>query len=121
MAVSKISAVERGREAERLAADWYVRQGAEVLAMNYRVRGGEIDLIVRDGNCIAFVEVKMRRSDKFGAPAEAVTPAKQRLVSRTALRYAQENGLMDEYMRFDVASVCGGQIDVIKNAFDFVE
>ena len=61
------------------------------------------------------------RAELIGAPAEAVTPAKQRLVSRTALRYAQANGLMDEYMRFDVASVCGRQIDVIKNAFDFVE
>lgn len=89
--------------------------------MNYRVRGGEIDLIVRDAACVAFVEVKMRSSDKFGAPAEAVTHAKQRLVCRAAVRYAQENGLMDEYMRFDVACVCGDNIDVIKNAFDFVE
>ena len=43
------------------------------------------------------------------------------VIMREIRAYAQENGLMDEYMRFDVASVCGGQIDVIKNAFDFVE
>ena len=43
------------------------------------------------------------------------------VLSASMLGRAQANGLMDEYMRFDVASVCGGQIDVIKNAFDFVE
>lgn len=121
MAVKDESTVARGRKAEQLTAQWYVEQGAQVLCMNYRIRGGEIDLIVRDEGCIAFVEVKMRASNTYGTPAEAVTPAKRRLICRAALRYAQENGLMDEYMRFDVAGVYDGHVSVYKNAFDFVE
>lgn len=122
MAVNaNVSATARGREGERMAARWYEDGGAVVLCMNYRVAGGEIDLIVRDGDEIAFVEVKARASADFGAPEEAVTPAKQRRICKAALQYAQENGLMDAPLRFDVCAILAGRISVIKNAFDYQE
>ena len=89
--------------------------------MNYAVRGGEIDLIVRHDGCVAFVEVKMRADADFGRPAEAVTPAKRRRVCRAALQYAQAEGLLDECLRFDVAEVCGARVNVYVNAFDYEE
>ncbi|MGI6182618.1 MAG: YraN family protein [Candidatus Fimadaptatus sp.] len=115
------SATARGRRGERMAAEWYEAGGAVVLCMNYRVAGGEIDLIVRDGDEIAFVEVKARASADFGAPEEAVTPAKQRRICKAALSYAQENDLMDAPLRFDVCAILAGRISVIKNAFDYQE
>lgn len=121
MAVSGGGTVARGREAERRVAAWYEARGAQVMRMNYAVRGGEIDLIVRDGDCVAFVEVKMRASAEFGRPAEAVTPLKRRRVCRAALMYAQAQGLLDECLRFDVAEVCGEQVNVYINAFDYEE
>ena len=115
------STVARGRAAERLVAAWYEARGAQVLRMNYAVRGGEIDLIVRHDGCVAFVEVKMRADADFGRPAEAVTPAKRRRVCRAALPYAQAEGLLDECLRFDVAEVCGARVNVYVNAFDYEE
>lgn len=115
------STVARGRAAERRAAEHYRERGAQILAMNYCVRGGEIDVIARQGGYVVFIEVKMRESDAFGAPAEAVTPAKQRRICRAALKFAQENGLLDSYMRFDVCEIMGDNINIYENAFDYSE
>ena len=124
MKTSSISAgnstVARGRRAEAFAVEHYIKNGCEILARNYSVRGGEIDFIARDGNETAFVEVKMRTSLRFGEPAEAITLAKRRRICRAALMYAQANGLLDATLRFDVCEVLPGEIRVYKNAFDYV-
>lgn len=112
---------ERGRAAERMAADIYRERGASVLRTNYRVRGGEIDFIALDGDTVAFVEVKMRASTKSGLPEEAVTLTKRRRICRAALQFAQENGLMDAPLRFDVCAISGGEARIYENAFDYVE
>ena len=65
-----------GQAGEDAVARWYAAAGYDVLDRNWRVREGELDLVVRDQGTIAFCEVKTRRSDAFGVPAEAVTARK---------------------------------------------
>ena len=76
-----------------------------MLARNWRVREGEIDLIARRDRTIVFCEVKTRRGDAFGTPAEAVTPRKQARMRKLAVRWLAENAARADVLRFDVASV----------------
>jgi putative endonuclease len=110
-----------GARGEQLAADWYTAQGYSVVARNWRCREGELDLVVaRDGELV-FCEVKTRSSDRFGVPAEAVTPAKQRRLRVLAARYLAEQAdtpaSRRRGIRFDVASVMAGRVEVIEAAF----
>ena len=73
-----------GRAAERAAAEYLRRRGYRVICVNQRVGRGELDLVVRRGPVLAFVEVKARRSTVCGAPEEAVTVAKRRQIARLA-------------------------------------
>ncbi len=117
--------VSRGRAAEDYVARYLVQQGCEILCRNFAVRGGEIDLIVRDGSCLAFVEVKARRLGSLYAPREAVTRTKRERLIRCAQEYLKrERPALTP--RFDVAEVilCSGdkfavkQMHYLKNAFD---
>ena len=76
-----------------------------MLARNWRVREGELDVVARSDTTIVFCEVKTRRSDAFGLPAEAVTPAKQARIRRLAVQWLADNGEHAAVLRFDVASV----------------
>ncbi len=118
MAVKR-STVARGRAAERQAADAYRARGAEILCMNYRAPGGELDIVALEGECVVFIEVKSRATAKYGAPDEAVTPLKQRRICKAALCYASEHGLMDAPMRFDVCAIDGKGVRIYENAFDY--
>jgi putative endonuclease len=73
-----------GAWGENLATDYLIAKGYEILARNARTSAGEIDLIVRKGELLSFVEVKTRRSTSFGPPEEAITPAKQQRMSDAA-------------------------------------
>lgn len=73
-----------GRAAERAAADYLSARGYRVLARNQRVGRGELDIIVRRGSILAFVEVKARRGERCGTPEEAVSAAKRAQVARLA-------------------------------------
>lgn len=75
---------ELGRRGERLAERHLIARGYRLLARNWRCRHGEIDLVVRDGATIVFVEVKTRSSDAFGHPFEAITPVKLARMRRLA-------------------------------------
>jgi putative endonuclease len=102
-----------------------------VVARNWRSRSGEIDLIVRKDRLVVFCEVKTRTSERFGAPLEAVTPAKVRRLRRlaaewlAAARTSEQRPLgpdmPDLDLRFDVASVMSRSgrhsIEVIESAF----
>ena len=107
-----------GSRYEDYAAAYLEEQGYEILEKNYRWRGGEIDLVGRDGGCLVFVEVKYRRDSRLGAPEEAVDSRKQRRIARTAACYLACRGLdSDTPCRFDVVAVEGKQVRLIRNAF----
>ena len=119
------SRIKVGKIGEALAVEHFRAQGYEIRARNYRTRSGEIDLIVQRGKRVAFVEVKTRRSRKFGPPQAAVTPAKQKQISKVALHYLQTHNLLDTPCQFDVvAVVLSWKFELIKlhhieNAFEF--
>jgi putative endonuclease len=106
-----------GQAGEDRAAAWYLGRGYEVLDRNWRCRDGELDLVVSRGRTLVFVEVKTRRTDRFGIPAEAITPAKQRRLRTLARCYLEATGARPAALRFDVVSILGGQLEVISAAF----
>jgi putative endonuclease len=119
-----ISSKETGIEGEGLAINFLKRNGYRILQKNYRCKCGEIDIIAKDGSTICFVEVKTRRTETFGLPADSVTPAKQNKISRTAQWYMRAHSLLDCNCRFDVVTVMltppnrDKNIRLIKNAFE---
>jgi len=94
-----------GSRGEALAADFLRDKGYEILARNYRVRGGEADLVARADGKIVVVEVKARRSLRFGTPAEAVDRRKTRRVLRAGRSYCRAHGLSLALLRGDVVTV----------------
>ena len=95
---------EIGTKGESFAAQVLQKNGAEILSRNYYTPYGEIDLIVRDGNCIAFVEVKTRRAGSITRPAEAVDRRKQKRIARSAVCYLMAHPA-DLLPRFDVFEI----------------
>ncbi len=94
-------------------------QGLQLLERNFRSRGGEIDLIMRQGNTLVFVEVRYRQSCRYGSPVETVTATKQRRLTTAASHYLQSRNL-DLPCRFDVVGISGPQqekIEWIRDAF----
>jgi len=107
-----------GRDGEQQAALEYQRQGYRVLERNWRVRQGEVDLIVCRYGVLVFCEVKNRSSDRFGSPAEAVDWRKQQQVRSVARRYlASAVGAAPSSIRFDVAAITAGDLTIIEDAF----
>jgi putative endonuclease len=106
-----------GAHGERLAARRYEAAGYRVVARNWRCREGELDLVLRGPGVLVFAEVKTRASDRFGVPAEAVTPAKQRRIRRLAQRFCAETGERAPQLRFDVVSVLRGRVEVLEGCF----
>lgn len=112
--MGKLGEAEAVAELERL--------GYRVLARRYSCRGGEADVVARDGETVAFVEVKARTTLNRGLPREAVGPPKQRRLALAAAHFCAERGIEDRPLRFDVVEVVvlNGQvttIEVIKDAF----
>ena len=118
-----------GREGEQIAARHLARHGYRILRRNFRARhGGEVDLVCRDvtEGVLVFVEVKTRTSEEHGSPAQAVNPAKQRLIVRGALEWMRLLDRPETPCRFDVVEVIvrPGQtpeIRVIRDAFPLPE
>lgn len=110
-----------GNEGEDLAAAALKKQGYKILERNYRTPLGEIDLIARHQGFLVFLEVKTRRSVRFGAPQEAVSPAKQARLKRLADYYVKVKRLGEVPVRFDVVAVtmseAGPQVEIIRDAF----
>ncbi len=113
---------EVGRIGEEIAVLYLKKQGYRILERNYRSRLGEIDIIAKDKDVLCFIEVKTRRSDKFGLPFEAISFLKQQRMIRTAKDYIHHKKIKDTQIRFDVVSVEAEQwlkyVNVIKNAFE---
>ncbi len=116
--------VETGRAGEDAAAAWYEANGFEVVARNWRVREGEIDLIATRPGLVVFCEVKARTTCRFGAGAEAVGWRKQQRIRTVALRWLAQgdrgarSGRVPD-LRFDVAEVDSryGTIEVLEGCF----
>lgn len=117
---SSVDARERGAVAERVACDYLRQHGLGLAERNFRVRGGEIDLIMRQDETLVFVEVRARRSNQWGTAAETVTARKQRRLLLAAQYYLQNSGHLGP-CRFDVVALTGepGQerVDWIRDAF----
>jgi putative endonuclease len=111
-----------GKTGEDLACRELERRGYAIVARRYRRRGGELDIIARDGGTLVFVEVKAREGHAFGAAAEAVTPFKRRRIAQVALDYMMRHHLSGCPCRFDVVSIHfeSGEpvIEVFQGAFD---
>ena len=111
-----------------MAADHLRSRGHKILYRNFRgPRGGEVDLVCREkaGGTLVFVEVKTRRTLRYGPPSSAVNPAKQRHIARGALAWLKLLGNPGIPFRFDIVEVWfeGGdaQFRVIENAFQLPE
>ncbi|EOI5914172.1 YraN family protein [Enterobacter hormaechei] len=115
----QLSRKQTGDAWELKARRWHEGKGLRFVAANVRGRGGEIDLIMKDGQTIVFVEVRYRQSSRFGGAAASVTLAKQQKLLQTAhLWLARHNGSFDTVdCRFDVVAFTGNAIDWLKNAF----
>ncbi len=89
-----------GARAEAMAAEFLVARGLTIVARNFRIRRGEIDLIARDGDTLVFVEVRLRRNSAFGGAAASITSAKSaRLI--VAARYYLAGLSPEPPCRFD--------------------
>ena len=115
----QLTSKQTGDAWESTARDWLLSKGLHFIAANVRERGGEIDLIMKDGQVIVFVEVRFRQSSRFGGAAASVTLAKQHKLLQTAhLWLARHNGSFDTVdCRFDVIAFTGNEIEWLKNAF----
>jgi putative endonuclease len=106
---------------EDLACRELERRGYAIVARRYRRRGGELDIVARDGPTLVFVEVKTRDGRWFGGAAEAVTGLKRRRIVQLALEYLMRHRLSDCPCRFDVVSIQleAGRpvIEIHRNAF----
>ena len=116
---------EMGKTGEDLACRELERRGYAIVARRYRRRGGELDIIARDGPTLVFVEVKARDGRAFGEAGEAVTWFKRRRITRLALDYMMRHHLSDCRCRFDVVAIHfeGGlpSVEVFQGAFDAID
>ena len=106
-----------GQSGEEAVASWYESHGYTVVVRNWRCREGELDLVVRRGRSYVFCEVKTRTSTAFGAPVEAVGREKQARIRQLAARWLTEGEVRAVGIRFDVASVLAGEVEVLEGAF----
>ena len=110
-----------GKTGEDIALLYLEKTGMRLLERNYRVRGGEIDLIMDDGGQIVFVEVKTRVYSGDGSAYDAVNAAKQRHITKAAVRYLSEKASFEAACRFDVVIIIGqppdARLEHHKNAF----
>ncbi len=112
-----------GERGEAIAAAYLTGRKFSIVERNFRCKGGEVDIIARDGKTYVFVEVKTRRNLSFGPPQQALTPFKQRQISKAALTWLAKKRLFGADARFDVIAILMPDhqvpvIDHIRNAFD---
>ncbi|MCR4781162.1 MAG: YraN family protein [Lachnospiraceae bacterium] len=111
--------LQKGAYYEKIASV-YLEQymGYDILELNFKCRFGEIDIIAKDEDTLVFVEVKYRENDKHGMPEEFCDIKKQKKILQTARVFMlKSHSGFDIPVRFDVVSILGDKIKVIKNAF----
>lgn len=108
---------DAGVRGERMAEEYLRRLGYALLARRYRGGDGEIDLVMRDGSCLVFVEVKYRPRSQAGEGLSAVTPAKRRRMIHAAAAFLTEREQWGLPVRFDVVEITGAGLRHVPNAF----
>ncbi len=112
-----------GQEGEKEAVRFLQNNGYRIETVNFRTPIGEVDIIAREGKTLCFIEVKTRRSQKYGHPIESITKGKQQQITKGAIAYLLEHNLVGIPARFDVISIQWGkngerEIELFKNAFE---
>ncbi len=116
MLAKLFSKKQLGDDAERAAERYLITHGLSLVERNYRTRFGEIDLIMRDGDALVFIEVRLRKNDDFGGAAASIGTHKQRRIAAAAQQYiaALRN---PPPCRFDAVLIMGTKIEWLKDAF----
>ena len=111
----------RGARGEEVAAELLEELGYEILERNVHARGGELDVVAMHGDCLCFVEIKVRSSAEYGTSLEAVDARKRRRIVRSARIYMALHGLIEPLCRFDVLGVDrteeGWAVTLVQDAF----
>jgi len=109
--------INLGRRGENISVEFLKKKGYKIIERNYRCSLGEIDIVAKDKNVLCFVEVKTRKTERYGLPEEAINWHKQRKLTKVALTYLKEKKIYKQDLRFDVVSVYPDHIELIKDAF----
>ncbi|MEY3759525.1 MAG: hypothetical protein RIR39_1016 [Pseudomonadota bacterium] len=114
---AKAAHLIRGESAEEQAHKFLIDKGLKPVCRNYRCKLGELDLIMTDNQTLVIVEVRYRKTDKYGSAVESVTRAKQsRIIAATHIYLSSQK--TDRPIRFDVIAISGnGNLEWIQNAF----
>lgn len=110
-----------GSKGEGLACQYLRKHGYKILERNYLIRGGEIDIVAKEGDTLVFIEVKTRYSHEYGPPSESMTPWKIKALLKTARFYVQKINWGDKEYRLDFVGVDfvldpqNPKIELIKN------
>ena len=108
-----------GKSAENQAAEYLIKQGLSMVTRNFSAKTGEIDLIALDKRVLVFVEVKYRKSARFGQPYETVTRSKQQKIIRTAQSFLlKHKKYANNACRFDIISILNDDITWLQHAFE---
>lgn len=94
-----------GYKAEEQAAKFLKTRGYIILQTNFTIRGGEVDIVARDGKELVFIEVKMRSNTMYGSALESITPWKVEALKKTALFFIRKTGWDDKPYRFDLVTI----------------
>jgi putative endonuclease len=123
----RTAAQASGEHAEALAAEFLAGRGLRIVARNFRVKGGELDLVAEDGRTLVFVEVRLRSNARFGGAGESITATKRRRVVLAARCFlASRKDYADRACRFDCVLLNGlnsadepvsSRIEWIRDAF----
>lgn len=105
----------KGAAGEQAAADFLAARGLRILERNFRVRGGEIDLVCRDCGNVVFVEVRARSRRDFGGAAASITPTKQARLILAARHWLAHHG--EQACRFDCILIDDGKLVWVRDAF----
>jgi putative endonuclease len=114
----KAEHLQKGETAEQLALKHLQLQGLKLVCSNYRCKTGELDLVMKEGDGLVIVEVRFRKSEKFGGALASITKQKQHRIISATQHYVLINKCSHLAIRFDVVAISAdNQINWIKNAF----